>query len=49
VSYQRRRRQRFAWSCRPAIGAGVIACADIATDQAKPATAINLIVILRLS
>ena len=30
-----------------AIGAGVIACADTATDKAKPAIAINLI-ILRL-
>jgi hypothetical protein len=26
------------------IGAGVIACADVATAKAKPATAINLIV-----
>jgi hypothetical protein len=28
------------------IGAGVIACADIATDKAKPATAINLTILL---
>ena len=31
------------------IGAGVIACADIATDKAKPATAIIRIIILLLS
>ena len=31
------------------IGAGVIACADIETDKAKPATAISLIIILLLS
>ena len=31
------------------IGAGVTACADVATDKAKPATAINLIIILFLS
>jgi hypothetical protein len=29
-------------------GAGVKACADVATDKAKPATAINLIIILLL-
>jgi hypothetical protein len=28
------------------IGAGVKACADVATDKAKPATAINLIILL---
>jgi hypothetical protein len=28
------------------IGAGVIACADTATDKAKPAIAINLIISL---
>jgi hypothetical protein len=31
------------------IGAGVIACPDVATDKAKPATAINLIMFLLLS
>ena len=32
-------------SGRRIIGAGVIACADTATDKAKPATAINLIIL----
>jgi len=31
-----------------AIGAGVIACADTATDRAKPAVAINLIILSSL-
>jgi hypothetical protein len=30
------------------IGAGVIACTDVATDNATPATAINLITFLLL-
>jgi hypothetical protein len=30
------------------IGAGVIACTEVATTKAKPATAINLIILLLL-
>ena len=33
----------------PAIGAGVMACADVASDKAKPAAAIHLIIVFLLA
>jgi hypothetical protein len=32
--------------CGSGIGAGVIACANVATDNAKPAAAIDLIILI---